>query len=214
MRRESLRDLHQSVVDGVQEGVEENIRRFLARGISAGDILDAMMEAMKEVGRKYKAGEYFLPDMVLASEVMKAGLACVMPELRGKAEGFRGKVLLGSVEGDVHDLGKSIVASMLAGAGYEVIDLGIDVPAKVFVQKAQELGVDVVGGSAYMTTTTLRLPEIHKALVEAGIREKVKFIIGGASTSEGYVGWAGADGWAENAFDAVTLVDSLLRGSV
>jgi len=213
MTRESLRDLYQSIVDGVQEGVEENAKRLLASGISAGEILEAMIEAMKEVGRKYKAGEYFLPDMVLASEVMKAGMAAIIPELKAKGEGFRGKVLLGSVEGDVHDLGKSIVASFLAGAAYEVIDLGVDVPAKVFAQKAQELGVDVVGGSAYMTTTTTRLPEIHKALVEAGIREKVEFIIGGAATSEGYVGWAGADGWAENAFDAVTLVGRLLGHS-
>ena len=210
MREELLQNLRKSIADGFKERVEENVNTLLTEGISIDEILDSMTASMGEVGAKYEAREYFLPELVLAGEAMRAALSIILPRLKQDEKKFRGKILIGSVEGDVHDLGKSIVESFFSGAGYDVTDLGIDVSADVFVKKAQELGVDVVGASAYMTTTTLQLPKVNDALKEAGIREKVKYIIGGASTSEGYVSLAGADGWAENAADAVVLVEKLL----
>lgn len=210
MEEELLQNLRKSIEDGFKERVEENVNKLLTEGISIVEILDSMTAAMGEVGAKYQAREYFLPELVLAGQAMKSGLSIILPKLKQDVKIFRGKILIGSVEGDVHDLGKSIVESFLAGSRYDVTDLGIDVPADIFVKKALELGVDVVGASAYMTTTTVQLPKVNEALKEAGIREKVKYIIGGASTSEGYVSWAGADGWAENAPDAVVLVNKLL----
>ena len=210
MKEELLQNLSKSIIAGFKERVEENVDKLVKEGISVDEILGSMTAAMEEVGAKYETREYFLPELVLAGQSMRAALSIILPKLKQEGKKFLGKILIGSVEGDVHDLGKSIVESFLVGARYNVTDLGINVPVDVFVNKARELEVDVVGASAYMTTTTLQLPKINEALKEAGIRDQVKYIIGGASTSEGYVSWAGADGWAENAADAVLLVNNLL----
>ena len=211
MAGDLLESLYKSLVDGILDEVESYVNKLLTDGTPSKEILDAMVRGMEEVGRRYEAKEYFLPDMILAGQAMKSGIAMILPTLRMEGIKFRGKIILGSVEGDVHDLGKSIVASFLAGAGYEVIDLGIEVRAETFVQKVQETNPDIIGASAYMTTTTAHLPEVNDALKKAGVRDKVKFIIGGAATSEGFVKWSGADGWAETAVDAVKLVNKLLE---
>jgi len=213
MSTELWQELATQVIHGDRKGVENSVHDLLAQGVSSREILEAMITAMGEVGRRFEACEYFLPDMILSSEAMKAGLKHILPRLKEEGQAFRGKVILGSVQGDVHDVGKSIVGSALIGSGYEVVDLGVDVAPEVFAQRVRELGAEVVGASAYMTTTTVQLPKVNEALKAAGVRDKVKFIIGGAATSDAYVDWAGADGWAETAWDAVTLVNRLLSKS-
>lgn len=211
MSKEMLQELREGLVAGDRDKARTIVGRMLADGTSAQNIMEVMLSAMGEVGRKYECHEYFLPDLILSGQALKACMQDILPHLAKEGQHFRGKIILGAVQGDVHDLGKSIVASVLTGTGYEVFDLGVDVAPKVFAEKAQELNADVVGASAYMTTTTAQLPKVNEALKAAGIRDRVKFIIGGAATADSYVSWAGADGWGENAWTAVDLINNLLK---
>lgn len=211
MSEQLLQALKENLVNGNIDEVSNNVKELVENGVDSKKILDEMISAMNIVGEKFSKNEYFLPDLILSGNAMRAGLDVILPNLKATGASFKGKVILGSVQGDVHDVGKSIVHSTLVGAGYEVIDLGVDVAPEVFAQKAIEHGVDVVGASAYMTTTTAMLPKVNEALKEAGIRDKVKFVIGGAATSEAYVEWAGADGWGETAWDAVETINNLLK---
>lgn len=215
MSEEQLARIKQSIIDGEAEETEEAAEAALSHGVPAGRILLAMGEGIQVVGEKYSAHECFLPDMILASEAMKVGLALVTPMLeaeRSEQAKRPGKIIIGTVAGDVHDIGKSIVQSMLVGAGFEVVDLGVDVSTEKFVEKVRELKPDIVAASAYMATTCLGLQKISQALEEAGLREKVKYIIGGAATNPGLVEWAKADGYGEDGYEAVKLARQLLKG--
>jgi trimethylamine corrinoid protein len=145
------------------------------------------------------------------AEAMNAVVEKVVPELEKALAQPKGTVAIGTVEGDVHEIGKRIVCAMLSGAGYRVHDLGIDVTAAQFVAKVRELHPDIVAASAYITTTCQRLPAIASALREAGLRDKAAYLIGGASVNKGMVAWAGADGFGENAAQAVAVVRSLIE---
>jgi len=203
--------IYEGILKGNMQAVEEATRAGLAEGTSAGELLnEAMIPAMAEVGRLFEANEYYVPEMLIAARAMKAGLAILRPELVKEDVKPLGKVVLGTVKGDLHDIGKNLVAIMIEGAGFEVIDKGVDVAPEDFVKAAQETGAQVVGLSALLTTTMPSMRSTIEALQEAGIRDNVKVIIGGAPVTQKYADEIGADGYARDAAGAATLVKNLL----
>ncbi len=207
-----LSPLLNAVLDGDDVVAPELALGMLSEGTPADEIIAQVSVAAQELGRKYQNGECYLPELIGGAEAMTSVLNAILPAIdRGTLQPI-GTVVIGVVEGDVHDIGKRIVAALLAGAGFRVHDLGIDVPAHLFATRAAELGADIVGASAYITTTTQRLAEVNSALVEAGLRGRVKYLIGGAGVSRGMVSWAGADAFGENAADAVQVALRLIAG--
>lgn len=205
-----LDDIYEAVLDGDMETTTEGVKAALAAGLDASEILqDAMIAAMDEVGRLFEEGEYFVPEMLVAARAMKAGLALLRPYLVNSGVEPAGKVVLGTVAGDMHDIGKNLVGMMLEGAGFEIIDLGIDVAPEVFVEAIQK-GTDVLGMSALLTTTMPSMEKTIQAIEAAGLRDQVKIVVGGAPVTAVYAQQIGADGYAEDASQAVTLVKSLL----
>jgi len=198
-------------------GEPERARELAAQALEAGivpliAIEEALNPGMEIVGDKYESGEYFIPDLVMAAEAMKAAMAVLEPVLveRHEQRQVLGTVVIGTVEGDIHEIGKSLVATMLSAAGFQVYDLGVDVPASQFVEQVQETGANVVGLSALLTTTMLNQEAVIEALKEAGLRERVKVVIGGAPTGPEWAQTIGADAYAENANEAVGIVKQLV----
>jgi corrinoid protein of di/trimethylamine methyltransferase len=167
---------------------------------------------MDEVGELYSTGEYFLPDLILGGEAMKTALAVLEPALKasGQSREVLGVVVLGTVKGDIHEIGKSLVGSMLAANGFEVYDVGIDIEASEFVAKAQEVQADIVALSALLTTTMLHQRDVIEHLAEAGLRERVKVMVGGSPVTQGWADQIGADGFAEDAANAVVAAKKLM----
>lgn len=207
---DSLKDLQAAVIEGDEELAAQASENALLAGIPAAEILNAISAAGNEIGKMFEAGDCFLPELFAGAEAMNAAVEKVVPELEKSFIQPRGTVLIGTVEGDVHEIGKRIVCAMLSGAGYRVHDLGIDVPADRFVEKVRELHPDIVAASAYITTTCQRLPAVSAALQSAGLRDRVRYLIGGAAVNAGMLAWAGADGFGENAAQAVTAVQALM----
>lgn len=206
-----LNAIFDAILDGDAAAVETLTQKALDAGQSADSILrEALIPAMNEVGELYEEGEYFVPEMLVAARAMKAGLAVIKPLLvEGDAESM-GKVAIGTVKGDMHDVGKNLVSMMLEGAGFEIIDLGIDVGSQAFVDAVHEHGADIVAMSALLTTTMTNMRATVEALEAAGLREQVKVIIGGAPVSDEYARQIGADGYAADAGQAVKLAKSLV----
>lgn len=201
-----------AILDFDPEMAAELAQEALDAGISPVDIIeDGFTAAMTEVGDQFEAGTLFLPHVIAASEAMSAGVEVLGPALEklgGAAEG-RGKVVIGSIEGDIHSIGKDIVATMLKIAGFQVFDLGRDVPIKDFVEKAKEVGAQVVGTSALMTTTMVNQIQIEEQLKEAGIRDSTKTMVGGAPVTQDWADQIGADIYGENAGDVVNKLKEL-----
>ncbi|MBI2481911.1 MAG: corrinoid protein [Planctomycetia bacterium] len=173
-------------------------------------VTEQMIPAMDEVGRRFEAGEYFVPELLIAGRAMKGALAILRPLLAARGVEPIGRVVIGTVKGDMHDIGKGLVASMLEGAGFEVIDLGVDVPADKFVTRAQETKADIVALSALLTTTMLSIKDVIAAMRKIDTLNKCKVIIGGAPVTQQYADSVGADGYSSNANGAVTLARQLL----
>ena len=204
-------ELKQAVSEGDEIRADEITAKALEEGVEPKDLLEkGAVAGIYEAGRLWREGEYFLPDIILATEAYKEVLQRIEPLLKSGDVSYKGRVVMGSVEGDAHDIGKNIVVALLRSASYEVIDLGVDVPLQDFVDKARELEADVLGMGAYMTTTMRGMEEVIRLLAEAGLRDKVKVILGGAAVTRGYAERAGADGYGDNAAEAVELVDRLL----
>ncbi len=205
-------DLREAVTLGGEVQAEELAKKALASGASPSDILQkGAVAGIYEAGRRWHAQEFFLPDIILASEAFNAVMRVVEPALEKEPAGVaKGKVVIGSIEGDAHDLGKNIVAVILRSSLYEVFDLGVDVTPDRFVEAARERGADVVGIGAYMTTTMRNMPSVIEALEAAGLRQKVKVVVGGAAVTEDYARQIGADGYGPDAYAAVSLLDRLL----
>jgi 5-methyltetrahydrofolate--homocysteine methyltransferase len=190
----------------VAQGVSEN----LEAGQDPGDILNrALVPPMVEVGELYERGEVYVPEMLVAAHAMKAGMEILRPELVKAGVEPLGKIALGTVQGDIHDIGKNLVGMMLEGAGFEVIDLGIDISADNFVEAARQ-GVDILGMSGLLTTTIPAMPVVIEALKEAGVRDQVKIMVGGAPVTEAFKDEIGADGYAPDAASAVRVAKELL----
>jgi 5-methyltetrahydrofolate--homocysteine methyltransferase len=204
--------VYEGILKGNQKAVEQAVKAAIAERVPAGEILyEAMIPAMAEVGRLFEANEYYVPEMLIAARAMKTGLALLRPELVKADIKPKGKVVLGTVKGDLHDIGKNLVAIMIEGAGFEIIDLGVDVSPENFVKTAQEKGADVIGLSALLTTTMPSMKTTIEALQEAGLKGKVKVIIGGAPVTQKYADEIGADGYGRDAAAAANLVKKLLN---
>lgn len=205
-----LESVKQGVLEGDMDKVKEGVQAALTAGISATDILQkGLIPAMDEVGRLFEEGEYFVPEMLIAARAMKAGLEIIKPKLVESGNEPIGKVAVGTVKGDLHDIGKNLVGMMLEGAGFEIIDLGTDVAPEKFVE-AVKSGANVIGLSALLTTTMPSMDTTIRAIEAAGLRGQVKIIIGGAPVTREYADKIGADGFAPDASQATTLAKSLV----
>jgi 5-methyltetrahydrofolate--homocysteine methyltransferase len=209
---ETVQQIFQGIVDGEQDVVAENVDAALQAGVPARTILaEGMLPAMAEVGRLFEEGECYVPEMMMSARAMKAGLARLQPSMKQTDVQTAGKVALGTVRGDLHDMGKNLVGMMLEGAGFKVKDLGVDVAPETIVAAADD--VDVIGLSALLTTTMGHMKEALQALEAAGKRSKVKVIVGGAPVTEEFAQRIGADGYAPDASRAVALAKSLISSS-
>ena len=206
-----LKPIYQGIIDGKMEIVEENTRQGLDEGVGPDVILnEALIPAMAEVGRRFEIGEYFVPEMLIAARAMKAGMAMIKPLLVEKDIKPVGTVAIGTVKGDLHDIGKNLVAMMLEGAGFEIVDLGVDVSPEQFVESVTSGKVDVIAMSALLTTTMPTMRATIDALNEAGLRDKVRVMIGGAPITEAYAKEIGADGTAPDAGQAAKLANAFV----
>ena len=205
-----LKALYEHVIEGEAAEVEAGVQAALDAGINPNTILnEGLIAAMDEVGRRFEEGEYFVPEMLIAARAMQTGLRLLKPHLVSGETVSAGKVAIGTVKGDLHDIGKNLVAMMLEGAGFEVTDLGVDVSADSFV-KAVQSGVQVIGMSALLTTTMSNMAVTVEALKSAGLRDKVKIMIGGAPVTQDYANQIGADAFAPDASSAVRTARQLL----
>ena len=195
----------------------DNIGRLCEEAVKAGVpayevVMDGMAKGMEIVGEKYERNEYFLAELIMAGETMKEGMKVLEPYLKAGELKKIGKVVIGTVRGDLHDIGKNIVATLLSAAGFEVVDLGVDVPPEKFVEAVKENNPDIVGMSALLTTTMVEMEEVIKALKESGLRDKVKVIIGGAPITEEFAKKIGADAAAKDAVEGVNICKSWVAG--
>lgn len=205
----SLNDLRLAVLAGDEDGAAALARAQLDAGTPASEIMEsALISAMDEAGAKMATGELFIPEVLVAADAMKAAMDVITPHLAVEATGGRGTVVIGAVEGDVHDIGKSLVALMLDGAGFSVHDLGVDVAPEAFVATAQEHNADIVAMSSLMVTTMPKMKVVIEALHEAGCAAKP--IVGGAPLTQAYADEIGAAGYAPDAGGAVKLVRDLV----
>ena len=205
-----LKEVYQGVLGGDMGAVQTKVQAALDAGIPAVDVLKkGLIAAMGEVGQLFEDGDYFVPEMLIAARAMKAGLAILQPLLVDSGVEPVGKVAIGTVKGDLHDIGKNLVGMMLEGAGFEINDLGTDVTPEQFVKAAQD-GAEIIGLSALLTTTMPSMESTIKAIEEAGLRGRVKLMIGGAPVTAEYANQIGADGFAPDASQAVTLAKTLM----
>jgi len=203
-------DLKVAVIDMEVERAVELTKKALDEGKKAEDIMNSsLVLAMDIVGEQYDKGEKYVPEMLLSAKAMKAAMEVLHPLLVESGVEMRGKIAIGTVEGDLHDIGQNLVSMMLEGAGFDVINLGAETPADTFVQSVKENKPDIVGMSALLTTTMLHMPEVIDALKQAGLRDQVKVMIGGAPVTQEYADKIGADGYAPDAASAVKLAKSL-----
>ena len=203
--------LRQAVIDGQAKDAAALTEQALAAGLGPRLLVDeALIPAMDEAGRLFEAGEFFVPELLVAARALKASQALITPLLSGSAAASAGRIAIGTVKGDMHDIGKNLVVALLQGGGFEVIDLGADVPPERFVTAITEGGAQVVGLSALLTTTMLQMKTTVGAIERAGVRDPVKVIVGGAPVTQRFAEEIGADGYADNAAAAVTLARRLM----
>ncbi|MGA2504971.1 MAG: corrinoid protein [Anaerolineales bacterium] len=208
-----LDDLRKSVIDGDLNTTRDQVHQALAENIPPEKILaGGLIAAMTEVGRMFENGEFYVPEMLISARAMKGGLGILRPQLAAANIKAIGKVVIGTVAGDLHDIGKNLVGMMLEGAGFEVIDLGVDVSPEKYVAAVKEHHPDLVGCSALLTTTMTRMKDILLALQAAGLREKVKVMIGGAPVTEQYATDIGADIYAPDAASAAQRARQSMQG--
>ena len=209
---EIVQQIFEGIVEGKQELVAEAVETALRAGVPARTILEeGMLAAMAEIGRQFEEGECYVPEMLISARAMKAGLAKLQPSLKQTNVQAAGQVAIGTVKGDLHDIGKNLVGIMLEGAGFTVKDLGVDVSPEAFVAAADD--VDVIALSALLTTTMGQMQNTLQALDAAGKRPKVKVIVGGAPVTEAFARRIGADGFAPDASRAVALAKSLISSA-
>lgn len=201
----------EEVVKGQADAVKELVNQALSENMSAEDILNnGLVAGMDVVSEKFKNNEFFIPEVLVSARAMTAGLDILNPLLAEANVKAKGKVVIGTVKGDLHDIGKNIVGMMLQGAGYEIVDLGADVPKEKFIEFTQSENANIVGMSALLTTTMIYMQEVIQALKDAGLRDEVKVIIGGAPVTQAYADQIGADGYAPDAASAIDLAKGLL----
>jgi corrinoid protein of di/trimethylamine methyltransferase len=213
MSVELFQKMSQSILDGDSDAASELAKQAVAAGI---DPLEAINQGfvigVNQVGESFASGNAFLPELVMAGEAMKAAVAVLEPEMkkRGTERKILGKVVLATVQGDIHEIGKTLVGTMLSASGFEVHDLGVDVPAEKILSKIKEVNADLVGLSALLTTTMVKQRDVIEALDKEGLRRKVKVMVGGAPVTRDWVHKIEADGYSEDAIGAVTIAKQLV----
>ena len=201
-----LKELYEAVVSGNAKATQAITQQALAEGVDPLKLVnDYMVPAMDEVGRRFEANEYFVPELLISARAMKASLELIRPILTARGDKPVGRVAIGTVKGDLHDIGKNLVGSLLEGGGFEVIDLGVNVSPEKFIATVNEKQANIIAMSALLTTTMPSMKTTIDALKQAGVREKVKVLIGGAPITQKYADEIGADGYSENAVGAVAL---------
>jgi 5-methyltetrahydrofolate--homocysteine methyltransferase len=206
-----LEEIREGIMDGDMQLVQDKVNEALESDVEAPVILrQGLIPAMAEVGRLFEAGEYFVPEVLIAARAMKAGLTILQPKLVEADVEPVGTVAAGTVKGDLHDIGKNLVCMMLEGAGFEIVDLGTDVSPESFVNAVKNEGVDLIAMSALLTTTMPNMQTTLDALQEAGVRDSVRVMVGGAPVTQAYADEIGADGYAADASRAATLAKELV----
>lgn len=207
----SIETIYEAILNGEAKATKADVTATLAAGVSAVEILHhACIPAMNQVGHLFENGEKFVPEMLISAKAMEAGMELLKPHLVEAGVETFGKVVIGTVAGDLHDIGKNLVAMMLEGAGFEIVDLGIDVSAERFITAVQEHEPVIVGMSALLTTTMTAIGTTIDALAEAGLREKVKVLVGGAPVTEEFATRIGADGTAFDAGSVARVAKGLI----
>jgi len=207
---EKLKSIFDGVVEGDNASVQQLVQEALEIGTEAASILnEALIPGMAEVGRLFEEGEYFVPEMLISARAMKTAMALLKPHLQQADVKFAGTVVIGTVKGDLHDIGKNLVGLMLEGAGFQVKDLGSDVTPEKYVEAVRDSDANIVAMSALLTTTMVNMKSTITALEEAGLRDKVKIMVGGAPVTDSYARQIGADGYATDASRAVAVAKQL-----
>ena len=212
MSKELFESLTRAVVEGEEEEAVALVKQALEQGVDPlACINEGLMKGIGEVGERFSDGTYFLPELIMGADAMKAALEILEPKLvGGDRRAVVGKVVLGTVAGDQHEIGKTLVGTMLTANGFQVIDIGVDMKADDFVAAIEESGANIVGASALLTTTLLELKRLIDSITEAGLREKVKVMIGGAPVTQDFADDIGADGYADDAIAAVEVARKLV----
>jgi corrinoid protein of di/trimethylamine methyltransferase len=212
MSDEMYAKLAQAVIDGEPEDAEQLAKEALALGLDPLTCInEGLTKGIQKVGELFSSGEYFLPELIIGAEAMKQALAVLEPAMVGdQSREVVGRVVIGTVEGDMHEIGKTLVGTMLIANGFQVYDIGVDKSAAEFVNTVKEYDADMVGASALLTTTMLQQKKLIEALEEANLKDKVKVMVGGAPVTESYASEIGADGYAEDAISAVDLAFRLI----
>ena len=210
MMEELQKELHNAIMEGQRDEAQAAVVALLDEGVEPGLVLNTMIDAMTEVGRLFEEGEYFVPEMLIAARAMKTGMDVLKPKLVDSDIQPLGLVAAGTVKGDLHDIGKNLVCMMLEGAGFQVIDLGTDVAPETFIEVVREQQPNIIAMSALLTTTMASMKTTIQALEQAGLRDKVKILVGGAPITDAYAKQIGADGYAEDASRAAKLAKSMM----
>ena len=203
----------QSIIDGDREGAADLAAESISSGIDPLDAINrGFVAGVKHVGDEFSCGNAFIPELVVSGAAMKSAMDVLEPEIakRGTVQESLGVIVLGTIEGDIHDIGKNLVSTMLSAYGFEVYDLGVDVPAKQMVEKAREVNADILAVSALLTTTMMQQKKVVDVLIEKGMRDRVKVLVGGAPVDASWVEQIGADGYGDDAIQAVEAAKNLL----
>lgn len=216
MSEDIYQKLAQAVIDGEPEDAEALAQQALEQGVDPLDCINlGLVKGIQKVGELFAKGDYFLPELIIGADAMKSALDVLEPSLlEGQKREVVGKVVLGTVEGDLHEIGKTLVATMLTANGFKVTDIGVDKKPAEFITAIREMDADIVGASALLTTTMLQQKKLIEAIAEAGLREKVKVLVGGAPVTESFAREIGADGYAEDAISAVNVAYRLMDAPV
>jgi len=210
--RPELETLYKSILEGVMASTPVEVQAALDKGVAADVILnEGMIVAMAEVGRLFEEGEFYVPEMLISARAMQAGLTVLKPYLVESGVKPIGKVVIGTVQGDLHDIGKNLVAMMMEGAGFEVIDLGVDVKPESYIETIQANGANILAMSALLTTTMPKMKTTIDAMRDAGMRDSVRVMVGGAPLTAEYAEQIGADGYAPDASQAASIAKSIVE---
>jgi len=206
-----LAQLFEAILNGDAAAARQVTEQALAAGVDPQSlVVERMIPAMDEVGRRFECNEFYVPELLIAARAMKSALDLLRPILAERGIEPVGRVVIGTVKGDLHDIGKGLVASMLEGGGFEVVDLGVDVPADQFVVKAKECHADIIAVSALLTTTMTAMKGVIDAVKQSELKDRCKVIVGGAPVTQQYADSIGADGYSSNASGAVALARKML----
>ena len=204
-------EVFEAILAGKGDKAADATKRALDEGVAPQDIINGqMIRAMSQVGQNFQDGKAFVPQLLMAGRAMKAALEILKPLLAGQASTTLGRIVIGTVKGDLHDIGKNLVASMLEGCGFEVKNIGIDVPSDKFVEAVKDYNADILCMSALLTTTMTYMKDVIQALEDAGIRQNVKVMVGGAPVTQNFADEIGADGYSDNANSAVAVAKELM----